>query len=286
MNASMSECAEELSERRSWVPALPRSDADSTAQLLRTIETEIIPRLMLAHQAPPAPSLAAGEGASSDPGEDVREFARLVVTHDVAIAAQFIEALLKRGLTLESVYLELLTPAARLLGEWWKEDLRNFAQVTSGLCRMHQLLHGFSRAFAEERPAPHAGRRVLLTPMPGEQHTFGLIMVGEFFRRDGWEVSNIYPQSRDDLRDALAARTFDVVGISLSCASRMEESPAIVQLVRKCVRERAIGVMIGGSPFTGHPELALAVGADATASDGQQAVLQALKLTHLLSQQA
>ena len=44
---------------------------------------------------------------------------------------------------------------------------------------MHQL----SPAFEGEVEHREHGRRALLVPVPGEQHTFGLLMVVEFFRR-------------------------------------------------------------------------------------------------------
>ena len=59
------------------------------------------------------------------------------------------------------------------------------------------------------------GRRVLLLPGPGEQHTFGLSMVAEFFRRSGWEVvGGTGPESLDPVR-AVRDEWFDVVGISV-----------------------------------------------------------------------
>ena len=39
----------------------------------------------------------------------------------------------RQGLSLEVVMLDLVAPAARLLGEQWKEDLRGFTEVSAGL---------------------------------------------------------------------------------------------------------------------------------------------------------
>jgi MerR family transcriptional regulator, light-induced transcriptional regulator len=253
----------------------------SMTRLLRTIEGEIIPRLLLAHQSAPAARGSEGIARGAAQSEDITEFARLVMAHDVAVATSFIQAMLARGLLLEQIYLDLLAPAARLLGEWWEEDLRDFTEVTSGLCRMHQLLHEFAPAFMGEAELVHDGHRVLLVPMPGEQHTFGLIMVGEFFRRAGWDVWDMYPGSAKDLQALAHSQWFSVIGVSLSCETRIEELPLIIRGIRAASRNPAVGVMVGGMPFIGRLDLVAAVGADCSASDGRRAAIEATKLIGL-----
>jgi MerR family transcriptional regulator, light-induced transcriptional regulator len=246
--------------------------------LLRTIEGEIIPRLLLALQS--APSAVASEGAArSEIGdEDVREFARLVITHDLPVASTYVRTLIDRGVALERIYLELFASAARLLGDWWKQDLRDFTEVTTGLCRMHQLLHEFSGTFLHDAKPTAPDRCILLVPMPGEQHSFGLIMVAEFFRRAGWDVWDMHPSSCAELLGTVKKQWFSVIGLSLSCESRLDALPPLVEAIRQSSRNPAVGIMVGGQPFVGHPERVFAVGADATACDGQRATSEANRL--------
>lgn len=49
----------------------------------------------------------------------------------------------------------------------------------------------------------------------------------------------------------------------------------MIRAIRGVSRNRAVGVLVGGPVLVGRPELALSVGADATAADGPQAVLRA-----------
>lgn len=256
------------------------------SRLVRTIEGEIIPRLLLALQSAPAAEASEGIARSTATVDDVAEFARLVATHDVTVATAYVNALLNRGVSLEKIYLELLAPAARLLGEWWKSDVRDFTEVTSGLCRMHQLLHEFSAAFMHDAVAAAPNKCVLLTPMPGEQHSFGLIMVAEFFRRDGWDVWDLHPSSAQDVFGAVRKQWFAVVGISLSCETRLGELAPLISSIRASSRNPAMGVMVGGQPFIGHPERVAGVGADCTATDGRRATLEAARLVNLLSHPA
>ena len=59
--------------------------------------------------------------------------------------------------------------------------------------------------------------------------------------------------------------------------------PEALALLRSESRNRGVGVMVGGRLFAEKPELANAVGADATATDGRQAALQAETLLALLA---
>jgi len=252
-------------------------------RLIKTIEGEIIPRLLLALQTAPGAIAPEGVGRGEASVDDVEEFARLVTTHDVSVASAYVHALLTRGVLLEKIYLDLLAPAARLLGEWWKDDLRDFTEVTSGLCRMHQLLHEFSADFLTNAQVSVPSKCVLLVPMPGEQHSFGLIMVAEFFRRDGWDVADLHPSTAADLLATVRKQWFAVVGVSLSCETRLAELPALIAAIRANSRNRSVGVMVGGQPFIGHPERVAWVGADCTASDGRCAAFQAGQLVSSLA---
>ncbi len=273
------EGAERSAPEQTCQPRAPRAaQPGSLGGLLRTIETEIIPRLLLALQSAPAAQPSEGIAHSLTAAEEVTEFARLVITHDVAVATGYIRALSVRGVPLERIYLDLLAPAARLLGEWWKEDLRDFTEVTTGLCRMHQLLHEFSPAFLRDAQPTAPDRCILLIPMPGEQHSFGLIMVAEFFRRAGWDVWDQHPGARQDVLAAAHKHWFSVIGVSLSCESRVEELAPLMGELRRVSRNPAVSLMVGGQPFIGHPELVMAVGADATASDGRRATQEAARL--------
>jgi methanogenic corrinoid protein MtbC1 len=46
---------------------------------------------------------------------------------------------------------------------------------------------------------------------------------------------------------------------------------------------RSIGVLVGGQVFIDHPELVALIGADATATDGKQAVTRAEDMLALLA---
>jgi methanogenic corrinoid protein MtbC1 len=179
------------------------------------------------------------------------------------------------GVALESLYLELLAPAARHLGHLWTEDLVSFTEVSTGLCRLHQLLHEITPVFGDDLEISQTGRRILLAPCVGEQHTFGLVMVAEVFRRSGWQVWGDLPMSRQDLMRIVRAEWFDAVGLSAGSESRLSVLATLVEDVRMESRNTQVAVLVGGPIFVDRPDLAQEIGADGTAQDARVAPVMA-----------
>lgn len=244
------------------------------ARLEQTIEEQIIPRLMLMHRDEgnaPGTQPVARPGVLPTP-EHVAELARLVIAPSVDPALAFIEGQRERGMPLDRIYLDLLVPTARLLGEMWNADYCSFTDVTIGLWRLQQLLHKLSPVFLNESEPRQDGRRLLLVPEPGEQHTFGLIMVAEFFRRAGWDVWDQPLSSRAELLDVLRREHFSVVGLSIGSVERLDALAETIRLLRRQSRNPHLRVMVGGAPFIEVPARVREVGADSTAMDGEQAI--------------
>jgi MerR family transcriptional regulator, light-induced transcriptional regulator len=250
------------------------------SQLARTIEQEIIPRLMLAHRTtaePLARPAGAGQPITLD---DVKHFAKLVLSHDEDVALANIQTLRLRDVPVERIFLELLAPTARYLGELWDEDLCNFTDVTVGLGRLQRVLRELSPALGQNVEHPAQGRRVLLLPSPGEQHTFGLVMVAEFFRRAGWDVTGGAWAAGADAATLVGAEWFDVIGFALGSETHLAQLAASIAAVRHATCNPGLAVMVGGPLFGLHPEFVGRVGADGMTIDGREAPLLAEALIH------
>jgi MerR family transcriptional regulator, light-induced transcriptional regulator len=265
----------------------PDEDRESVelrlALLARAIEYEIIPRLMMAHRTPHVCVEAAVVEDAPLGVADVESFARLVLSQDALAAQASVDALLARGISVESIYLDLLAPVARYLGKLWDDDLCDFTDVTIGLGRLHQVLRELSPAFGQGDSNTSNGRHVLLLPSPGEQHTFGLVMVSEFFRRAGWDVAGGPRDPGANLLQMVSREWFDIIGFSLATEASMEDLRACIVAVRDASMNRHIGIMVGGPIFQLHPEYAHQVGADCATTDGRGAPDLADQVIHRLS---
>lgn len=241
------------------------------SQLARTIEQEIIPRLMLAHRTAAEPLTRPAGPAYAITAEDVKQFAKLVLSHEEDVALSTIHTLRAREVSVEKIYLDLLAPTARYLGELWEEDLCNFTDVTVGLGRLQRVLRELSPALGCSVDHPSQGRRVLLLPSPGEQHTFGLVMVAEFFRKAGWDVTGGAWFDGVDASTLVSNEWFDVVGFSLGAEVHLPELAACIQAVRHATCNQELAVLVGGPLFGMHPEFVGQVGADGMTIDGREA---------------
>lgn len=223
-------------------------------RIVRAIEQDIIPRLVRAHSQPQAvPTVPVLPRVLL---ADLQAFMPLVLGDDDADCQSIISRLLDRGVAVDEIYTGLLAPAARELGNLWSEDRCSFADVTVAMGRLQRLMRTLSPAFGRAVPHPQDGRRVLLAVAPGEQHTFGLSIVAEFFRRSGWEVvGDAESQTRDPV--AMVRREwFDVVGLSVGIESRLDWVKSGIAALRSASRNRGLGVMVGGSVFLSRPGLA------------------------------
>lgn len=253
----------------------PRSEQDVSPGLERlaaALEREIVPRLLVASRAGPfPPNLLAAAGRSLEAGR-VEDLLRLLRGADEQAAEAYLRDLMDAGMTLEAACMDLLAPAARRLGTLWEEDECDFVEVTIAVGRMQRVVHSLGSLFACAPAGPLApAGRLYLTCIPGEQHTLGVLIVAEFFLRDGWAVDLGHPLDDVDLRGAVRESWYDVVGFSVACDSDLLRLRREVRSVRQASRNPDVRVMVGGRPFVERPDLVRRTGADATAADAREA---------------
>lgn len=268
----------------------------SSAEMLmlsQTLERELIPRLMEALKTSSENDIAlqrpsddgaqtaanAGNRVRTPSTTEVEEFIHLIIHHDASIGRGYVQALRERGMTLPVIYIHLFAVAARRLGEMWENDVCDFTQVTIAVCRMHQLIHSFSDGQIDKLYSHQQGsHNILLIPAHGEQHTFGLLMVGEFFRRAGWNVYNGAADSEQELLGILARQSFDAVGVSISAERNQQTLHDQITRLREVSRNKQLLIVAGGYLINCHPEKAQELGADCAARDGDGAVTQITEL--------
>ncbi|RZL35274.1 MAG: cobalamin B12-binding domain-containing protein [Rubrivivax sp.] len=252
-------------------PHLVSSNTSEDMQLSRIVELEIIPRLMLMHSAqplqdrPPLPPLTLTI-------EHVHTLARLAAEGDADSASSYVRALLDAGASQEQVFLDLLAPCARWMGEMWEDDRYDFSQVTIGLWRLQRVLHEQGSRFSQVARPDADSHRALLAAVPGAQHTFGVVMAAEFFSRAGWDVECEPKASWIDLQTRLTDNWFDMFGLSVATGDSIPHVASAILDMREASANRAIFVMVGGPMAAQNPNLAALCGADAMGSDAIAAV--------------
>jgi methanogenic corrinoid protein MtbC1 len=270
----------------------PPREGRHAAELAKMVEAEIIPRLMLAHRpaqvAPEAIDPETAEGAQGDAlgSEATESFARMVLSKDSDSLIAHVGALLQSGIPMETIYVDLMMPAARRLGDYWDDDSISFADVTIGLSRLQQVV----RTLGWKQPHPngpdHSSPSALFVPVSTEQHTFGLFIIEDFFRRAGWRTWIETSGLEDDAVEMVRHHWFDLIGLSASRDAQTEEIASTIAAIRKASRNPGLFILVGGRLFIDRPELVLEVGADATAPNGSDALLVANKAVRRLASNA
>jgi MerR family transcriptional regulator, light-induced transcriptional regulator len=253
-----------------------RLPADGNSRLLeQLIRLEIVPRLTLSQHRPASGSAPLPHGGAVLGATPYRvrieELTRIVLASGEDRSLDYVEQMRRQGTTVERLYLGLISSVARHLGDLWLTDVCSFTDVTLGLWRLHQLARTLSPIFQQDASARLPRYQALLVPLPGEQHTFGLYLLAEFFRRAGWGVYSMPLKTAHDVVAIVRSEWFAVVGLSLSCENRLEELAKEIRVIRRASCNRGICVMVGGGIFIEHPEFVSQVGADLMAVDGRQA---------------
>jgi methanogenic corrinoid protein MtbC1 len=264
---------------RSW-PLLrlvaPMTSLRTDEDLAKIVQSEIIPRLMLAHQPEP---IADETLMDMDMGQDraagaeaTEAFARMVFTRAPEALMGFIESLVRSGVTLQTIYAELLAPTARLLAQLWDQDRVSYTEVTIGLGRLQQLVHALEAATPYNGENDAESRSVMFAPRPGEQQTFGFYIMEELFRWSGWRALIETYASNAQIVSTVQFRWFDMFCLSVCRENHIEEVTATIKAIRRASRNQDLYMMVYGQPFVEHPELVEAVGADASASCAGEAL--------------
>jgi MerR family transcriptional regulator, light-induced transcriptional regulator len=257
--------------------AAAREAQHRAAWLAQTIEAQIIPRLLVAHRGDHDPDVAFGDRVLPGPLE-VADLVDMALCDDSSAVRSYVETIRSLGVAQDVIYLQLLAPAARRLGAMWEEDMCDFTQVTLGLWRLQQVVYDFSPSFLPPDALDTNPRRALLAPVPGSQHTFGVLLVSEFFRRAGWLVWGEPDLTLPRMCETVRMKWFDVIGLSLGSECHVEQLTSAILTLRKQSLNSNVIVMIGGPVVLVRPEIVALVGADATASDAEDAVAQATRL--------
>jgi methanogenic corrinoid protein MtbC1 len=245
-------------------------DADYARSLSTLIESEIIPRMMVAHATQMLPSTAIEQDIVIG-ADEVGAFAPLVMQVEADVLLDHVEAILGRGVPFESVLVDLLAPTARFLGELWDDDQCDFVDVTMGLWRMQEDVQEIATRQPAGRPFVAGGRRALFAAMPGDQHNLGTVMIDEIFRREGWQTDRLTEPETSDLLKRVGKEWFDIIGLTVSHDCHIARLPSIIAAMRNVSRNPQVCVMVGGGIFSADPDLAVKVGADGTASDAKNA---------------
>ena len=201
-------------------------------------------------------------------GHDVRTrllvmdfFRAAVMEHDPGPSEEYVALLRENGVSRARILHDYIPTLARQLGDDWCNDDMSFVEVTCAMGHLVALARDLS--FQDFPPLAQEEERhsILLALEPGGQHALGLIIVAEKFRKAGWQVQlELDCPTVDDLAGTAAARTCDVIGLSVGSSERIEKVAETVARLRIACPQSLI--VLGGSIAEEYREVLLKTGVD------------------------
>lgn len=199
--------------------------------------------------------------------EDLKALCYAFVSDDAKAGAAIISGLRADGVMPEDIYLKQLAAAARMLGDMWVNDEMTFSQVTVGTGRMFAIMRSMRHLF--EPTIPVQDKTAIFASVPGEDHTLGVHMAADMFRKDGWEISLKVGMDHDQLVTEIQQAPSGIVGLSISGEHSIEAlSRLVVALHIAC--PHAILLVSGSNVDEVQPILSL-MGLDGVASTIEEA---------------
>ena len=193
------------------------------------------------------------------------------------------QAWLAQGMALDTLYLQVLAPAANLVGQWWQDDSVDFAHSTLGYNHLQDLLVEFSPQFLAQSSgyAAPASHRALMMGQPHAQHALGLMMLAEFFRRDGWSVTSASKMGRFEALSTVGNEAFDLIAVSVSTTREFSSLKKLIAQLRERSLNPRVVIMVGGPVLALMPDLAEQLGADFSSTSADQALRDAAQQVRL-----
>jgi MerR family transcriptional regulator, light-induced transcriptional regulator len=261
---------------------------DFLSLLADVVEGQVIPRLMLAHKsasggAEPEGSLIVPPELAVDKAieaEVIEPFTALLLSGTVEDLEDFVVRITRSGTSATSIYLDLMAPAARLLGQFWEDDKCSFTDVTLGLGRLQTLLYRLSAKQTRSDGIDGGSPKALFMTPEGGQHSLGVRMIEELYRQAGWRTNCEINTPLPTILSLVSVEAFDLVGIGLSSEGQVEQTRDIIEQIRKASLNQNLQVIIGGKLVADDPDLAKQVGADLSARDGKEAIVIANKILY------
>jgi MerR family transcriptional regulator, light-induced transcriptional regulator len=248
--------------------ALPAKACEALAGL---IHTRILPELSASRHAVPSatPHLITAQ--------DIENLRFCIGAADPQPTELLLRNLKRRGVSRQTVLLDLFTPVARLMGDEWLADDCSFAEVTLAVARLARLMRTEAMPPLSIRLQDEP-RSILLTTCYGDDHGFGLLVLEDHFKADGWTTKVSFAPRIEETLSTLAQSHLDVVALSVACTDSYTAIASQVRRMRQASRNSDLIVMVGGAAFIDKPSHALALGADGAASDAADSVATATAL--------
>jgi excisionase family DNA binding protein len=192
---------------------------------------------------------------------------------DEAGAWSVIESAMAAGMSLEEVYLDLLTPALRSIGDRWATTEVSVADEHLASAITLRLVGRLGPRFA--RRGRKRGTIIAAAP-DGDTHSLPVALFADLLRGRGFRVMDLGGDVPRDSLAAVVAGTGNLLAVCLG-STTLDNEGSLVDTIASVRAVSGVTVLAGGQAITDQDH-ARAVGAD----DGGMSTAEALQLVERL----
>jgi methanogenic corrinoid protein MtbC1 len=186
-------------------------------------------------------------------------------------AFRIVDAQLASGDSLSDIYLGIVQPSMRDIGQLWQDNELTVAQehVATAIAEA-SMSRLFERTFVwRDNRTP----KILAACAEDERHQIGLRMLCDLLELDGWETVYVGASVPiESLVQLVQKASPHAVALSATIAPHVPRVRAAIASIRAADLPRQPVIAVGGRAFHSDPTLAQRIGADITASDAAEAV--------------
>lgn len=197
--------------------------------------------------------------------ENIDHLCQALLSDDEEAANRLILSFRRKGADIDVIYLGYVAGAARKLGEMWDEDEATFVEVTLATGRLYRIIRGMRHIVGPAILGGRDTRPAMLALVPDEDHTLGIEMATDLFRREGLDVDMSVGLSHDALIEQSEGRNYRVIILVANSDQVVDSLARLVVALR--ITQPLAQIVIAGNILSEHDHLLDLVGADSEMTD-------------------
>lgn len=195
------------------------------------------------------------------------DYLAALLARDPTRARFIVDEAVSNGMPVQQVYVEVLAPVLREVGERWAAGELTVAHEHYATAVTLGVLGSLAPHI---RVPPSTGRLAVVACTPGELHAVGAQMVGDFLEGEGWEVLALGASTPgSDLAALVDDERPDVVALSTAVAGNLDGAEDVLRRLRE-LDDRPFLVAGGRAWARVSDDRRREVGADAFFDDPRQ----------------
>ncbi len=195
--------------------------------------------------------------------KEARKYLDLLLTAQKHKALEYIDHLVENGVSIRQIYLDILQPVQREIGNLWHVNKISVAQehYCTGVSQL-----AIARLYPKMFNASPRKHKMVSSCVQGELHELGLRMVTDIMELDGWNTFYLGANMPDDsIIDMIKQQNADLLAISVTFPLNLHKAEKLISQIRANTGMDKLKILVGGYAFMQDSSLWRKIGADSFA---------------------